>query len=226
MGRPSRARLGAGGILWLTSAQFFLAQALAQRSWKGSEPYSLRHSWISDLGAATCGSYSGGGGIVVCSPRRDLLNGSLYLFAGQILLGAILLRPELVRARLSDSAFGLLVASGVAVAFLGTFPEDTGKPWHSIAATVNFVAAGLAMIFAGLALRRERRRLPSYVSLLLGGVSLGGAVLAAGKFGLGIGRGGVERLTAWPFTLWMTIIGAAVIASLAARRHAGGSNRD
>src|ERR1700710_1351738 len=110
--QTSRVRLAAGGFLWLTSAQFFVVQALAQQGWKGSAPYSLAHSWISDLGATTCGTYSGGGGIIVCSPRHGLLNAGLVVLGGQVLVGAVLLKPMLPATRSAQAALGLLVASG------------------------------------------------------------------------------------------------------------------
>ena len=221
--RSPRAGLAAGGLLWLTSAQFFVVQALAQRGWQGSEPYSLRRSWISDLGATTCGSYEGGGGILVCSPRHELLNGGLYVLGGQVLIGALLLRPALPSSRWGRASAGLLVVSGAALPFIGVFPEDTGKPWHAIAATVHFAAAGLGMLATGLALRRQGRRSGAAFSLLLGGASLAGTALTGAGLGIGIGRGAVERLAAWPFTAWTTVLGAAVLVMLA--RSPGGDTQ-
>ena len=212
------ARAVAGGVLWATSAQFFLAQAVAQQAWKGSAPFSLRSSWISDLGALTCGSYSGGGGILVCSPRHDLLNGGLIVLGGQVLVGAYLLRPQLTRSRLSTAACGLLVLSGAALPFVGVFPEDTGAPWHAIAASVHFASAGLGMVAAGLVLRRERRPAAAGATLLLGAASLVGTAFTAAGLGLGVGRGAVERLAAWPFTLWTTAAGVAVLVGLGRRQ--------
>jgi hypothetical membrane protein len=208
------ARLVAGGVLWLTSAQFFLAQALAQHAWRGSAPYSLRRSWISDLGATTCGSYEGGGGIVVCSPRHALLNGGLVLLGGQVLIGAALLKPLLPAGRLARPAIGLLMVSGAALPFVAGFPEDTGKPWHALAATVHLATAGLGTIATGLALRGTGHPKGAAVTLVLGGASLLGTVLTGAGVGLGVGRGAVERLAAWPFTAWTTIAGGLAVASL------------
>ena len=220
------ARLVAGGVLWASSAQFFLVQALAQEAWTGSEPFSLRYSWISDLGAVTCGSYSGGGGGLVCSPRHGLLNGGLIVLGGQVLLGAYLLRPALTRSRLSSAACGLLMVSGAALPFVGVFPEDTGAPWHAIAASVHFATAGLGMVAAGLVLKGERRPAAAGATLLLGAASLAGTVCTAAGLGLGVGRGAIERLAAWPFTGWTTAAGVAVLVGLSGRgRLRGSGNR-
>jgi hypothetical membrane protein len=204
----SRARLITGGFLWLTSAQFFVVQAVAQQGWKGSHPYSLAHSWISDLGATTCGTYSGGGGVIVCSPRHALLNGGLVVLGGQVLIGAVLLQPLLPVSRFSRAALALLGVSGVALPFVAGFPEDTGKPWHAVAATIHLATAGLGMVATGLALKSAGRTKPAAVTLVLGAASVVGTVVTGTGGGLGVGRGAAERLAAWPFTVWTTLAGA------------------
>ena len=121
------------------------------RSRRGKAPprTALRHSWISDLGATTCGSYAGGGGTLVCSPRHALVNGGLALLGAQVVVGTLLLQP-LLPTRASPGRRALLVLAGAALPFVAGFPEDTGKPWHAVAATVHFAAAGLGTLAAGL----------------------------------------------------------------------------
>lgn len=208
----------AGGLLWATSAQFFLAQALAQQAWKGSAPYSLRFSWISDLGATTCGSYSGGGGILVCSPRHALLNGGLTLLSAQVVLGTLLLQPILRAERRGRVAGALLVLSGAALPFVAAFPEDTGKPWHAIAATVHFAAAGLGMAATGLTVRNRYPR-SAALTLVLAAASLTGTLLTLAGSGAGVGRAAVERLAAWPFTVWTAAAGVLVLVAVAKQRN-------
>jgi hypothetical membrane protein len=214
--QTSPARLVTGGLLWLSSAQFFVVQGLAQQAWQGSRPYSLRRSWISDLGATTCGTYRGGSGIVVCSPRHAWLNGGLVVLGGQVLIGAWLLRPMLPRTRLAQLAFLLLATSGAALPFVAAFPEDTGKPWHAIAATIHLATAGLGTLAVGVCLR-PTRRIAGDVTLVLGGASLLGTVITAAGLGAKLGgNGAIERLAAWPFTLWTTLAGAYALATVAA----------
>ena len=217
-----RARLVTGGFLWLTSAQFFVVQALAQQGWKGSQPYSLRHSWISDLGATTCGTYAGGGGVIVCSPRHALLNGGLIVLGGQVLIGAVLLQPLLPATRFSRPALALLAVSGVALPFVAGFPEDTGRPWHAVAATIHLATAGLGTVAAGLSLKASGRQKGAAMTLVLGAASVVGTAVTGAGGGLGVGRGAVERLAAWPFTVWTTLAGAA---ALTAAGFSGGWNR-
>jgi hypothetical membrane protein len=201
-----------GGLLWATSAQFFLAQAVAQAGWRGSAPYSLRRSWISDLGATTCGTYSGGGGALVCSPRHALLDGALVLLGVQVVVGTLLLAPLLRPTGSGRAALWLLVVAGAALPFIGAFPEDTGRPWHAVAATVHFAAAGLGMTAVGLNIR-IRYPGTALFTLTLGCASLAGTVLTIAGSGAGVGRAAVERLAAWPFTAWTTIVGVLVLVT-------------
>ena len=218
---PARARILAGGVLWASSAQFFVAQAFAQAAWKGSAPYSLRTSWISDLGATTCGSYSGGGGVLVCSPRHGVLNGGLLLLGVQVVLGTLLLQPAFGDGRFGAGAAALLVLAGAALPFIGAFPEDTGKPWHAVAATVHFAAAGLGTVASGLAVR-DRYPRAGALAFLLGGASLAGTLLTLAGSGAGVGRAAIERLAAWPFTLFTTVAGVLLLIVVSTSRQQGG----
>ena len=213
----ARPRLIAGGLIWLTTVQFFIVQAVAQQAWTGSRPYSLTHSWISDLGATTCGSYAGGGATLVCSPRHALVNAGFVVLGAQIIAGAVLLRPLLPDIASSRVALVLLVIAGSALPFVAAFPEDTGKPWHAVAATIHLAAAGLGTIAAGLAMRSSGRRGVAALTLLLGGASLLGTVLTGAGSGAGVGKAAVERLAAWPFTAWTCVIGTLVLIYVSAR---------
>jgi hypothetical membrane protein len=206
-----RTRFLAGGLVWTTTAQFFVVQAVAQQAWRGSRPYSLTHSWISDLGATSCGGYAGGGGTLVCSPRHVLVNVGFVLLGAQIVAGAALLRPLLLNGRSSRAALVLLIISGVALPFVAGFPEDTGRPWHAVAATIHLAAAGLGTIAAGFALRTSGRPRIAGLTFVLGGASLFGTVLTGAGLGAGIGRAAVERLAAWPFTAWTCLVGVLVL---------------
>jgi hypothetical membrane protein len=209
--------LVAGGLIWLTTVQFFVVQAAAQQAWKGSRPFSLAHSWISDLGATSCGSYAGGGGTLVCSPRHVLVNVGFVVLGAQIIAGAALLRPVLPDIRSSRAALVLLIVAGAALPFVAGFPEDTGRPWHAVAATIHLAAAGLGTLAAGFALRSSGRRWSAGLTLLLGGASLLGTVLTVAGAGAGVGRAAVERLAAWPFTAWTCIAGGLVLVGSIAR---------
>src|SRR5262249_42958112 len=55
-----------GPVIWIFSAQFFVAQLAVQWSW--TTPFSLKNNFISDLGNTACGFYPAGSTMYVCSP--------------------------------------------------------------------------------------------------------------------------------------------------------------
>ncbi len=77
------ARVGA--FLWLLCLQFFVAEQIARMGWTGH--YSMRHDFISDLGAAS-------GSSLHC-----LMNGSFVLQGLLIFFGAMLLHRVLSQDR-------------------------------------------------------------------------------------------------------------------------------
>jgi hypothetical membrane protein len=145
-----------------------------------------------------------------------LLNGGLTLLSAQVVLGTLLLQPLLAAERYGRAAGALLVLSGAALPFVAAFPEDTGKPWHAVAATVHFAAAGLGMAATGLAVRTRHPRV-GVLTLVLAGASLAGTLLTLAGSGAGIGRAAVERLAAWPFTVWTTVAGVLLLLAIRQR---------
>jgi hypothetical membrane protein len=181
--------LGAGW--WALCFQFFVAEQIARMSWPGH--YSMTGNWISDLGAAN-------------SPRHWVMNGSFVLQGVLISVGAILMR-RLFPAKWSYRfALLLFLVSGVGVLVVGLVPEDRVAQVHRLAALVHLLAGNLAMILMGLAMvaGAARVRFRGWITLLAGLVGLTALVaLGLGEKDVGI----VERLAAYPLTLWLTWTG-------------------
>jgi hypothetical membrane protein len=181
--------LGAGW--WALCFQFFVAEQIARMSWPGH--YSMRMNWISDLGAAN-------------SPLHWVMNGSFVLQGVLISVGAILMR-RLFPAKWSYRvALLLFLVSGVGVLVVGLVPEDRVAQVHRLAALVHLLAGNLAMILMGLAMvaGAARVRFRGWITLLAGLVGLTALVaLGLGEKDVGI----VERLAAYPLTLWLTWTG-------------------
>jgi hypothetical membrane protein len=198
-----------GGALWIGCLQFFVAEAVAAAGFAGS--YSFRRNYISDLGALSC---SAG-----CSPLHGLMNASFVLQGVLIFAGAFVVWPLFPRGALSRLALGLVAASGLGVAIVGLAPEDSAPGWHYFGAAENLLLCNAGAALLGVALLREGSA-PRAVGLfslsfgLIGLTGLGG--LAAGHdFGLGLG--GVERVAAYPFPLWITGMGAWLIGATESR---------
>jgi hypothetical membrane protein len=189
-----------GAWLWVGCLQYFAAEALAAASYKGD--YSFRRNFISDLGAASCG---GGAG---CSPLHPLMNASFLLQGALILGGAVLVWPLFPKG-LARLALGLVAASGLGVAVVGLAPEDAAPGWHYLGAAENLLLSNAGAALIGAALLRDKRapRAVGLLSLGFGLIGLVGLAGLAGRFDLGLGAGGIERIAAYPFPLWLAGMG-------------------
>jgi hypothetical membrane protein len=198
-----------GGALWIGCLQFFAAEAIAAAGFAGS--YSYRRNYISDLGAVSCGE--------TCSPLHALMNASFVLQGVLIFVGAVVVWPLLARGALSQLALGLVAASGLGVALVGLAPEDFAPGWHYLGAAENLLFCNAGAALLGVALLREGSapRVVGLFSLVFGLIGLTGLVGLAAGHDFGRGLGGVERLAAHPFPVWIAGMGAWLLS--------GGKNR-
>lgn len=193
-----------GAALRAFCLQYFAAEAASIAGWPGH--YSISKNYISDLGAVGCNVAASG----ICSPLHALMNASFLLQGVLIVTGALLVWPLFARGRLWALALVLVGASGLGVFVVGLAPEDFAPGPHYLGAAENFLCCNAGMAAMGVAMLRWRRaaRLMGLVTLTFGLVGLGGVGFLAGHVYLGLGVGGMERLTAYPFTLWIGMIGA------------------
>jgi hypothetical membrane protein len=222
----SKARVGAW--LWILCLQYFVAEAIAISRWPG--PYSLSRDYISDLGAVGCGPVASGSADatrMICSPLHAVMNTSLLLQGLLIVGGTALVWSSFPRGALWKVALLLIGGSGVGVFLVGLAPEDALPGPHFLGAVENFIFCNAGMATMGAAMLRDGR-----VSRLLGSVTLGAGVLAllgVGSLGLGLltpraylglGAGGMERLVAYPFPLWIAAMGALLLSGRGVWTHA------
>lgn len=198
-GRNAAGRLGAW--CFVLTVEYFLAQAVAQSAWPA---YSMRDNFISDLGAVHCGAGFGPHAALVCSPLHAVMN------SGFVALGALMLAGILLtwRAWPCGSTPGLLFLAAAAVgeALIGLAPEDVNIRVHILAALLHWIAGGIGMIVLAAPLRKASPRL-ALVTFLAGAVTLVGLVLFLFHRNLGLGHGGMERVVAYPLTLWFILVG-------------------
>lgn len=208
----SRTKIGA--VLWIACLQYFLAEAVAISRWQGA--YSLSRNYISDLGAIRCGvlpaSFAGPAS-TICSPLHALMNASFLLQGALIVYGTTLLRSWFPRSALGAAALLLIGASGFGVVLVGLAPEDVAPIPHYFGALENFVCCNVGMAMMGVALLRwgQGWRRTGLVTLGAGVVGLLGIALLGAHVYLGLGVGGLERVVAYPFPLWLAGMGAMVL---------------
>lgn len=207
--QPLDRRRLAGALLWLCCAQYFVVEAICARAW--SPPYSYARNYISDLGAVHCGAFPPGSAMLVCSPLHTLMDASFVLQGILIAGGALLLVPLFARDRLGATGLALIALAGVGVFAVGLAPEDAHIVVHLLGAAANIVGGNVGMIAVGIALRSAASMRGSATgAIVLGLIGLIGGQLLVGRTDLGLGIGGIERVSIYPLPLWLALTGAAL----------------
>jgi hypothetical membrane protein len=207
-----------GALAWvLATIQFVAAQFVVASAWK--PPYSWSDNYISDLANTACGPFAvpHGAPAQVCSPLHGVMNTSFIVTGVLTVAGAVLLKRAWPASRLTTAALVLWVAAGVGKILVGLVPENTNVGLHLIGA-LNIPIGCCAILLAGLSVRHSRRTL-SAVSIALGVVGLVGTVLSTAaqfvgpELDLGLGVGGMERVSDYPGSLWVLLIGIVALSS-------------
>jgi hypothetical membrane protein len=203
-----------GAIFWFLCLQYFAGEAISIMGWRG--PYSLSENYISDLGAVRCVSAASGlngqtGAL--CSPLHAVMNTSFVLQGLLIVAGALCVGRMFPTGRLWTGALVLTGVSGLGVLVVGLAPEDTMAPIHYLGAVENLFCSNAAMTLMGVAMlgwRRETRLMGAF-TLCAGLIGLFGFAFLGARVYLGLGVGGMERVTAYPFPLWIAAMGALLL---------------
>ncbi len=174
----------AGILLFVGSAQFIIALIVAEAFYPG---YSVAQNFISDLGATcrvTC---------LVVQPTSTIFNSSVTLFGLLVILASYFIKHEFRSRTLTF----LVIMTGVGATGVGVFPETAGVI-HQIVSLITFVFAGLSAI----ASYKLQKAPSSYISVLLGVMTLVALTMYASNIFLGLGQGGMERMIVYPALIW------------------------
>ena len=166
----------AGVLLFVGSVQCLLGLVIAESLYSG---YSVSENYISDLGVGT---------------TALIFNSSVFLLGVTAVAGAYFIQ----RAFDSRLLFVVFTLTGVGAMGVGLFPENFGVI-HSIASLITFLFGGLSAI---MSYKLQKPPL-SYISVLLGALSLVALALFGSSTYLGLGKGGMERMIAYPTLLWV-----------------------
>lgn len=189
-----------GSVCWILNIQYFIAQLFVALEW--SKPYSILHNTISDLGNTTCGPYRGG---FVCSPAHAWMNVSFIALGLTMSTGSILIYRTCQKTFAETAGFSCIGLAGLGTMLVGLFPENTISALHILGAALPFLLGNLALVLLGATLQMPR--LLRYYTVVSGLVALLALLLFVTHTYLGLGIGGMERLTAYPQTIWMIIFG-------------------
>lgn len=181
-----------GILIAIGMAQFLFFMMLAEVLYPH---YSVSTNYISDLGVGS----------------TALLFNTSIMILGVLLVIAAYSAWKTIRPH-SMAIFIAIV--GVAAFCVGAFPETTGIP-HYVAALFAFVGGGITAINSARMVKSELR----YLFVALGVVTLAAfAIAVAFHATLGLGKGGMERIIAYPVFIWALILGGYLAHTEVAKR--------
>lgn len=174
----------AGSLIFIGSVQCVLGIIIAETLYPD---YSTSVNYISDLGVG---------------PSSLIFNSSVFLLGLLVLAGSYFIQRSFHFKLLSV----LTAITGIGAIGVGLFTEDAGAI-HMVFSLVTFLFAGLSAIFS----YKVQNPPLSHLSVLLGAFSLMALVLFGSGIYLGLGKGGMERMIAYPALLWATGFGGHMI---------------
>jgi len=174
----------AGLLLFIAGVQCVLGIIIAETLYPG---YSTSENYISDLGVGS---------------SALIFNSSVFLLGVLVVADAYFVQ----RAFNSKLFSILLIITGIGAMGVGLFTEDAGV-MHVIFSLITFIFAGVSAMLSYRLLKPPL----SYFSIILGALSLLALILFASGNYLGLGKGGMERMIAYPTLLWAIGLGSHVI---------------
>lgn len=201
-----------GPVVFISSALYFYAQIFVAWVFNPSHaPYNVVSNTISDLGNTVCGPY---GREYVCSPRHPYMNVA-FMFLGIVMAGGSMLLYNEFKDRggaeqnAAFTGFLFMGIAGIGAMFVGIFPENTIGTMHKIGAALAIGLGNLGILILGAVLSRLPEAMRRYM-LVFSTISLTALVLFACHKYFGIGAGTMERIAAYPETIWLITFGLYV----------------
>jgi hypothetical membrane protein len=189
-----------GPTIWIVSIHYFIIQIIVARAWE--IPFSMRNNPISDLGNTACGIYNTR---FVCSPKNALMNASFVTLGVIMIAGSLLIYQEFKKTAASRIGFSFMGIAGFGTILVGVFPENTIGFLHLLGAGLPFLIGNIGITILGL--RLDLPKSLRVYTLVTGIITLTALLLLLTGMTLGIGFGGIERVTAYPQTLWLIFFG-------------------
>ncbi|MFQ5759154.1 MAG: DUF998 domain-containing protein [Candidatus Bathyarchaeia archaeon] len=174
----------AGLLVFIGGVQCVLGIIIAEALYPG---YSTSENWISDLGVG---------------PSALIFNSSVFLLG---VLGVA--ATYFIQRAFNSRVFSVLLAmASIGMIGVGLFTEEA-MMLHTIFSLITFIFAGLSAI---VSYKLQKPPL-SYLSVALGVFALLALVLTFSGTYLGLGKGGMERMIAYPALLWLVGFGGHLI---------------
>jgi hypothetical membrane protein len=205
-----RVRIG-GLALLVGSVQFVVAMAVTQFGW--TTPYSLLTNYISDLGAAHCGYWTGTDPRYICSPWHVVFDTSIVLLGLLTIAAALLIYRAFRDNRVTILGLILFALTGAGAIGVGLSPEDVDLRVHTLSALLAFAAGNSSLLVLGVSIWRDARWHRAFGGLSLAAGLTGWTALVLfviDRWGA-LGPGGMERIVVAPVLLWAAVIGVRLM---------------
>ncbi|HSD58335.1 MAG TPA: DUF998 domain-containing protein, partial [Methanotrichaceae archaeon] len=195
----------AGALLFIGVLQWFITVMAAETLFPG---YSTRANDLSDLASTVPPNLS------MIQPSATMFNAATFLVGLLTIVSAFL-----IYRAYGDRLFSVLFAiSGAAAMAVGIFPGDTGTI-HTLVALAWFVTAPLSAIAAYRLVNKPF----GYFSVAIGVFALIVLLMSVfsgelSPFRMFFGRGGEERMLAYPVVLWMMGFGGYLMGIAQTKR--------
>ncbi len=174
----------AGTLILVGGVEFIIGMILAEVLYSG---YSARSNYISDLGVG---------------PSALIFNTSIFLLGLMVVVASYFI----LRGTGAKLAALLIFIAGVGAIGVGVFTEDAGSI-HGVMSAIAFFFGGISAI----AVYKLQKPPMNYISIVMGVTALGAlALFGTGNF-LGLDKGGMERMIAYPIVLWAIAFGGHLI---------------
>jgi hypothetical membrane protein len=197
----NNSRKIAGALLFLGGLQWLILVIVSETFFPN---YSVKLNDLSDLASTVAPNTS------VVQPSAVIFNITMILLGLAVILATFFVHLS-YRKYLVTIFLGIF---GFACMLVGIFPGDAGNI-HGIVSLLAFVFGPLSAIAA---FKVENAPL-KYISIIMGVAAL---VPLVTRFGMGdsspiltaLGRGGEERMIAYPVITWVIVFGGSLIGSV------------
>ena len=131
--------------------------------------------------------------------------------------GSLLLYQQFKNNRGLLIGFSCMAVSGLGSLLVGLFPENGVATLHITGATLSFFVGNLGLVILSMTLSIPKSlRIYTFLSGALALTALG---LFLNHNYLGLGEGGMERVVAYPQTVWLIVFGIYTYSHQARKRY-------
>ncbi len=204
-----------GPVIYWVTVVYFAAQLLASLVWTPS--YSWFRNSISSLGNTSCGPQ-------LCSPRHAWMNAAFIVLGIVMLVGSYFIFGEFTEKEPEERlaaliGFWCLGLGGAGAVLVGFAPENSAPIFHIIGAILAIGVGTLGVWILGFGIARSLSKRLVWGMRVVPPVAIAAGILFGLHVHLGIGGGTLERLAAYPETIWLIAFGLYIGGSHYSRTH-------